>query len=113
MKKIMVVGMAVCLALVGFSEKVMAGPVGLSAQESSQLSGLAGDASLLALSAGGSFPNTAMPLEMKETSSLLYLEASSPNLSSLKAGDSGAADVLVWVIVICVSVLLLRVVGIL
>lgn len=113
MKKMIVVGLAVCLALVGFTEKVMAGPVGVSAQESSQLSGLAGDASLLNLSAGGSFPNTAVPLEMKETSSLLYLEASAPHLSSLKAGDSGAGEVLVWVVVICLSVLLLRVVGIL
>ncbi len=104
---------AFCLALMGFSEKVLATPAPISAQEGAQLSGLAGQDALLALKAGGSFPGSARALEATEESSLRNLEAVSPKLSSLKAGDDGAGTVLVWVVVICVSVLLLRLVGIL
>jgi hypothetical protein len=111
MKKIIVVVAAVCLGLVGFTEKVMAGPVPLSAQEVSQLNGLAGNGALLPLKAGGSFPNAPKALEATEESSLKNLEAGSPNLSTLKAGD-GPGTVLVWVLVICVCIILLRVVGV-
>ncbi len=103
---------AFCFGLMGFSEKVMAGPVPVSAQEISQLNALAGHDALLPLKAGGSFPNAPIALEATEESSLRNLEAGSPHLSSLKAGD-GAGQVLVWVIVICVCVVLLRFVGIL
>ena len=112
MKKLIVFVAAFCLMLVGFSEKVMAGPTPLSVQESSQLSLLSGNDALLTLKAGGSFPNAPKGLEAREESTLRSLEAGSGNLSSLKAGD-GPGEVLVWVVVICVSVLLLRVVGIL
>jgi hypothetical protein len=112
MKKFIVLTAVFCLALVGFSEKVMAGPVPLSVQESSQLNELAGNDALLTLKAGGSLPNAAKGLEAREESTLRGLEAGSRDLSSLKAGD-GPGEVLVWVVVICVSVLLLRLVGIL
>ena len=112
MKKMIVFIAAFCLMLVGFSEKVMAGPVPLSVQESSQLSELAANDALLTLKAGSSFPNAAKGLEAREESTLRGLEAGSRDLSSLKAGD-GPGEVLVWVVVICVSVLLLRLVGIL
>ena len=109
MKNIIVYTTIFCLALVSFSEKVMAGPAPISAQEGSQLNELAGNDALLTLKAGGSFPNAPKPLEAREEFSLMKLEAISPNLSSLKAG-TGPEDVLVWVIVICVCVVLLRVV---
>jgi len=112
MKKIIVFVAAICLVLVGFSEKVMAGPMPISAQEGSQLNELASNDALLTLKAGGSFPNAPKALEATEESSLKNLEAGSPDLSSLKAGD-GPGTVLVWVVVICVCVVLLRVVGIL
>jgi hypothetical protein len=112
MKKIIVFVAAFCLALVGFSEKVLAGPVPVSAQEGSQLNQLAGNDALLTLKAGGSFPGAPVALEATEESALKKMEAGSPNLSALKAGD-GAGEVLVWVIVICVCVVLLRVVNIL
>src|SRR5580700_7287696 len=101
MKKIIVVVAAVCLGLFGFSEKVMAGPAPISAQEISQLSQLAGNDALLPLKAGGSFPNAPRGLEATEESALKNLQAGSPNLSALKAGD-GAETVLVWVVVIVV-----------
>ena len=113
MKKIIVLVMAMGLVLVGFAEKVMAAPVPISAQEGSQLNALAVNDGLLTLKAGGSFPNAPKPMEAREESSLRNLEAGSPALSTLKAGDDGAGTVLVWVIVICVCVVLLRVVGIL
>lgn len=111
MKKIIVLVAVTCLVLVGFSEKVMAGPAPLSVQEVSQLNELAGNDALLSKKAGSSLPNAPRALEAAEESSLKNLEAGSPNLSKLKAGD-GAGTVLVWVIVICVCVVLLRIVGI-
>ena len=111
MKKIIVLVAVFCLALVGYSQKVAAGPVPLSAQEGSQLNALAANGALLTLKAGGSFPDAPRPLEATEEKSLRNLEAGSRQLSALKAGD-GAGEVLVWVVVICVSVLLLRLVGI-
>jgi len=111
MKKIMVFVAAFSWALVGFSEKVMAKPAPLSAQECSQLGALAGSGPLLAQKAGGSFPNAPRGLEATEESSLKNLEAGSPKLTSLKAGD-GPETVLVWVVVICVCVVLLRIVGV-
>jgi len=98
--------------LMGFTQKGMAAPVPISAQEGSQLNALAVNDGLLTLKAGGSFPNAPKPMEAREESSLRNLEAGSPALSTLKAGD-GAGTVLVWVIVICVCVVLLRVVGVL
>ena len=112
MKKIMMITAAMVLALAGFTQKVMAVPVPVSAQEGAQLNELAGNDALLGLKAGGSFPDAAKPMEAREESSLRNLEAGSPHLSNLKAGD-GAGTVLVWVVVICVCVVLLRVVGIL
>ncbi|HEY5038604.1 MAG TPA: hypothetical protein VIJ93_05975 [bacterium] len=112
MKNIVIFMAAFCLALVGFSDKVMAGPAPISAQEGSQLNQLASNDALLTLKAGGSFPNAPKALEATEESALKKLEAGSPNLSALKAGD-GAGEVLVWVVVICVCFVLLRVVGIL
>lgn len=111
-KKVIVFVAAFCLAFVGFSEKVMAGPAPISAQEGSQLNTLAGNDALLTLKAGGSFPNAPRGLEATEESTLKNLEAGSPKLSSLKAGDDGAGTVLVWVVVICVCIVLLRVVGV-
>jgi hypothetical protein len=109
MKKIIVVVAAVCLVWVGFSEKVMAGPVPVSPQEMSQLGALAGNDGLLAKKAGGSFPNAPVALQATEESSLRNLEAGSPDLSSLKAGgDPG--EVLTWVVVIVVCVILVRLV---
>jgi hypothetical protein len=112
MKKIIGLVAAICFALVGFSEKVMAGPAPLSVQEAVQLNQLAGNDALLGLKAGGSFPNAPSGLEATEESSLKNLEKGSPKLSSLKAGDDGAGTVLVWVVVICVCIVLLRVVGV-
>src|SRR5580692_9413379 len=111
MKKIIVFVSALCFGLVGISEKVMAGPVPISAQEGAQLNALAGTDALLPLKAGGSFPNAPKALEATEESSLRNLEAGAPNLSALKAGD-GPGTVLVWVIVICVCIILLRVAGV-
>jgi hypothetical protein len=111
MKNIMVFVLAVCFAFYGFTEKVMAGPVPVSAQEGAQLTALAGNGSLLPLKAGGSFPNAPVPLYATEESILRNMEKGSPDLSTLKAGD-GAGTVLVWVIVICVCVILLRAVNI-
>jgi hypothetical protein len=78
--------MVLCLALIGFSEKAIAGPVPISAQESAQLSELSGQGNLMALKAGGSFPNSPRSLAAKERLSLKELEGGSPNLSSLKTG---------------------------
>jgi hypothetical protein len=111
MKNILVFVAVFCLALVGFSEEVTAGPVPMSVQESAQLNGLAGNDALLTLKAGGSFPNAPKALEATEESSLKNLEAGSPDLPTLKAGD-GAGTVLVWVIVIVVCVILLRAIGV-
>ena len=111
MKKFIVFVAAISLVLVGFSEKVMAGPVPVSAQEGSQLNELAGNDALLTLKAGGSFPGAPKSLEATEESSLRNLEKGSPDLLALKAGD-GPGTVLVWVVVICVSVILLRLVGV-
>lgn len=111
MKNIIVLVVAVCLTLVGFSEKVMAGPAPISAQEGSQLNALAGNDGLLTLKAGGSFPNAPRALEATEESSLKNLAAGSPALPALKAGD-GPGTVLTWVVVICICVILLRVVNI-
>lgn len=107
MKNIIVFVTAVCLTLVGFSEKAMAGPVPLSVQESSQLNQLASNDALLTLKAGGSFPNAPIPLAAREEMSLNNLAAGSPDLTTLKAGD-GPVTVLVWVVVIVVCVLLVR-----
>lgn len=107
MKKIMVLVTAVCLAMVGFTERATAGPVPISAQEGSQLSELASNDALLALKAGGSFPDAPRALEATEESSLKNLEAGSPNLSRLKAGD-GPVTVLIWVAVIVVCIILIR-----
>ncbi len=111
MKNIIVFLAAFCLVSVGFSEKVMAGAVPISAQEGSQLNELAGHDGLLTLKAGGSFPNAPRALEAREESSLKNLEAGSPDLPALKAGD-GPTTVLVWVLVICVCIVLLRIVGV-
>jgi hypothetical protein len=111
MKKIIVLAAAVCFAFLGFTEKVLAGPVPLSAQEGAQLNELANNEALLPLKAGGSFPNAPIALEATEESSLRNMEKGSPDLPTLKAGD-GAGSVLVWVIVICVCVVLLRAVNI-
>jgi hypothetical protein len=107
MKNIMVFLAVFCLALVGFSEKVMAGPVPISLEEGTQLNELASNDALLTLKAGGSFPNAPKALEATEESSLKRLEAGSPDLSTLKAGD-GAGTVLIWVVVIVVCIILLR-----
>ena len=112
MKKIIGLVAVICFALVGFSEKVMAGPAPLSVQEAVQLNQLAGNDALLTLKAGGSFPNAPSGLEATEESTLKNLEKGSPNLSALKAGDDGAGTVLVWVVVICVCIVLLRIVGV-
>lgn len=111
MKNIIVFVAVFCLALVGFSEKVMAGPVPVSAQEGAQLEALAHNDVLLAQKAGGSFPNAPRALEATEESSLRNMEAGKPDLVGLKAGD-GPGTVLVWVIVIVVCVLLLRAIGV-
>jgi len=111
-KKIIVLGAVVCLMLVSFVERVSAKPAPLSMQECAQLSQLAGHDNLLPLKAGGSFPNAPQGLEATEESSLKYLQAGSPNLTALKAGDD-PGEVLTWVIVICVCVLLLRLVNVL
>lgn len=108
MKNIIVFVAAFCLVSVGFSEKVLAGPVPLSAQEGAQLNELAGNDALLTLKAGGSFPNAPKALEATEESTLKNLEAGSPDLSTLKAGDDGAGTVLLWVVVIVVCIILLR-----
>jgi len=111
--KIMIVFVAAfCLAMVGISEKVFAGPAPVSAQEVSQLSQLDGNDALLTQKAGGSFPNAPEGLAATEESSLKNLEKGSPDLTQQKAGD-GPGQVLVWVIVICVCVVLLRIVNIL
>jgi hypothetical protein len=111
MKKIMVFVAVVCFVLVGVVQKGVAGPVPISAQESSRLNELSGNNNLLNLKAGGSFPDAPRAMEAREESSLKDLEAGTPNLSHLKAGD-GPGTVLVWVVVICVCVVLLRLVGI-
>jgi hypothetical protein len=107
MRNVIVFMAVICMVLVGFSEKVMAGPVPLSAQEGSQLSELANNDALLTLKAGGSFPNAPRALEATEESSLKNLEAGSPDLSKLKAGD-GPVTVLIWVAVIVVCIILIR-----
>jgi len=112
MKRIMVLVAAIVFALIGVSETVWAGPVPMSVQEGAQLNELAGNDALLTLKAGGSFPNAPKALEATEESSLKYLAAGSPDLSSLKAGDDGAGTVLVWVVVIVVCVILLRAIGV-
>jgi hypothetical protein len=50
-------------------------------------------------------------MEATEESALRNMEAGSPDLTALKAGD-GAETVLVWVVVIVVCIVLLRAVGI-
>jgi hypothetical protein len=112
MKNIIVFVAAFCLMLVGFSEKVMAGPAPISAEEGVQLNELAGHDALLTLKAGGSFPNAPKPLEAREESSLKNMEAGSPDLSTLKAGDVDAGTVLIWVVVIVVCIVLLRAIGV-
>jgi len=111
MKKVIILVAAICLALVGFSDRVMAGAVPLSAQEGAQLNELASNDALLTLKAGGSFPNAPIALNATEESSLKYLQTGSPNLSALKAGD-GPETVLVWVLVIALCIVILRVVGV-
>jgi hypothetical protein len=110
-KNTMVFVAAICFAFYGFTGKVMAGPVPVSAQEGAQLTALAGCDALLPLKAGGSFPHAPQALEPAEESTLRNMEKGSPGLPTLKAGD-GAGTVLVWVIVICVCILLLRAVGV-
>lgn len=109
MKKFIVFVAAVCLAFVGFSEKVMAGPVAISAGEISQLSQLTGSDALLPLKAGGSFPDAPRALAATEESALRILSAGSPNLGKLKAGD-GPVDVLLLVAVVVCCILLIRLV---
>ncbi len=111
MRKIVILVSGLCLALVGFSERVMAGPLPVSAQEGLQLGALAHGEALLAQKAGGSFPNAPRALEATEESSLRTMEAGSPDLTRLKAGD-GAGTVLVWAVVIVICVILLRAIGV-
>jgi hypothetical protein len=111
MKKTIVIVAAFCLAWVGFSERALAGPVPVSAQEGVQLSALTAHDALLTLKAGGSFPNAPTALEAREESALRKLSAGSPELTNLKAGD-GPGEVLTWVIVICVCVILLKIVNV-
>jgi len=111
MNKMIIWVAVVCLVWVGFSETATAGAVPVSAQESFQLNELAGHDGLLTLKAGGTFPNAPKALEATEESRLKYLEAGSPELPALKAGD-GAGTVLVWVVVIVVCIILLRAVGV-
>ena len=109
MKRTFVLFAVFCLGLVGFTEKVFAGPVPVSAQEGAQLNALAADSALLTLKAGGSFPNAPVALEATEESALRNLSAGSPNLAKLKAGE-GAVDVLVLVAVVVCCILLIRLV---
>ncbi len=107
MKKIIIFVAAFCLALVGFSEKVQAGPVPLSAQESSQLKAMASNDGLLTLKAGGSFPNAPVALEATEESALRNLSTDSRNLENLKAGDDGGSIGLVSLLVVILLVVLI------
>ena len=109
MKKLIVLLAAVCLAWAGFSEKVLAGPAPVSAQEGVQLSQLGGNDVLLAMKAGGSFPNSPSGVGATEESVLKNLQKGSPNLGKMKAGD-GPVDVLVVVAVVVLCILLLRLV---
>ncbi len=112
MKNIIVFVTVLCFALVGFTEKAMARPVPISAQEGTQLNELASNDALLTMKAGSSFPNAPKALEATEESSLKNLEEGSPTLPVLKAGD-GPITVLAWVVVIVICVILLRAVNIL
>ena len=112
MKKIIVLAAVFCLAMFGISGKVFAGPTPVSAQEVSQLSQLDGNNALLMMKAGGTFPNVPEGLAATEESALKNLEKGSPDLAKQKAGD-GPGEVLVWVVVICVCVVLLRIVNVL
>jgi hypothetical protein len=107
MKKIIIFVAVFCLALVGFAERVLAGPVPVSVQEGAQLNALGGNDALLTLKAGGAFPDAPIALAATEESALRNLSSGSPNLAKLKAGD-GPVDVLVLVVVIVCCVLLLR-----
>jgi hypothetical protein len=107
MKKIIVMMSVVCLVLVGFAEKAAAGAVPLSAQESAQLNELAGNDALLTLKAGGAFPDAPKAMEATEESTLRHLEAGSPDLSKLKAGDE-TGSILIAVILVCVCIILVR-----
>lgn len=110
MKKTIVLVAAFCLAFVGFSQKVMAGPMPLSVQESNQLSALASNDGLLTLKAGGACPNMPVPLMATEESSLRNLSARSENLETLKAGDDvGGIGLISLLVIVLLVVLILRV----
>lgn len=110
MKNIVVFVAAFCLAMVGFSEKAMAGATPLSVQESAQLSALASNDGLLTLKAGGSFPNAPVALQAREESALRNLSASSRDLENLKAGDDvGGIGLVSLLVIILLVVLILKV----
>jgi hypothetical protein len=110
MKNIIVFVAAFCLAMVGFSEKVLAGPTPLSIQESAQLTNLASNDGLLALKAGGSFPNAPRAMDMREESALRELSGKSGNLEQLKAGDGGDIGLVSLLVIVILVVVLLRVI---
>jgi len=107
MKKAIVFVTAFCLAMVGFSGKVMAGPVPLSAHESAELKALASNDSLLTLKAGGAFPNAPVALAATEKTALSSLSAGSPNLENLKGGDAVVEVSLGTAILILILVILI------
>ncbi len=110
MKKLIVFVAAFSLFFVGMSEKLMAGPMPLSVQESTQLSALASNSGLLTLKAGGSFPNAPRVLDMREESALRNLSARSRGLENLKAGDDvGGIGLVSLLVVVLLVVLILRV----
>ena len=87
MKKVIILVTAFCFTMVGFSQRVMAGPAPLSAQESAQLMALDSNAGLLTLKAGGALPDAPVALAATEEAALGNLSAGSRNLENLKAGD--------------------------
>ena len=106
MKKIIIFVAAICLTLVGFSERVLAGPMPISAQEGAQLGVLAANDGLLTLKAGEAFPNAPAAMEAREESALRNLSAGSPNLDQLKAGDDSIGLVtLLVVVLLCLLIL--------
>lgn len=107
MNRSILVVLGLCLVLSGFAENATAGPVAVSAQESAQLSALAGQDALLTLKAGGSFPNAPRSMEATEVAVLRNLEAGKPDLARLKAGQD-AEHVLILVAIVLVCVLLVQ-----
>jgi hypothetical protein len=109
MKKIIIFVAAFCLALVGFTERVLAGPMPISAQEGAQLGALAANDGLLTLKAGGAFPNAPVGLEAREESALRNLSEGSPNLAQLKAGDGGDIGLVTLLVVVLLCLLILKI----